>query len=474
MTWLLISFTGYLASLVAIGLVARKFASGSMGAYFMGAGKINRWVVAISSVVSGRSAWLLLGFTGLSYSIGFSAVWACLGYILAELWMFLKLAPKVKQHAQSHDCITIPDLYASRFPERGNTVRLISGLIILIFMVAYVSAQFVAGGKAFSASFEISQFEGMLLTILIIMLYTLVGGFLAVSITDVVQGVFMILALLLLPVVIYWSEPLYDAFMLEWQSNPGFFSFTAISAGTMVGFLGIGLGSPGSPHILVRFMSIKNASSFRFVALTGTLANVFMALGAITCGMVARLVFPDLTSVPGEDPEQIYPHLASTYLHPALTGIIVASVFAAIMSTADSQLLVGASTVVRDFYQKLLGKGKHFDTRHWVNLSRFAVVFMVALAWAMAVLADELVFWLVLFAWAGLGASIGPTLAAMFFYRRVNAAGIIFGLISGAVTVFVWKLIPLFNELIYELVPAFAVGLLATWLGSVLSRNNSQ
>ena len=211
---------------------------------------MNRIVVALSAVVSGRSAWLLLGVTGMAYIQGASAVWAVVGYITVELFLFLFLAPRLRRETEKMDDLTIPDFFESRFNDKSGLLRVVSVGIILIFMIAYVAAQFKGGGKAFSASFGLSEFHGLLLTAGIVLIYTILGGFVAVALTDVIQAVLMILALIILPIVTVidiggWhivTDVLH-------QISPQFLDPFALGAGALIGFLGIGLGSPGNPHM---------------------------------------------------------------------------------------------------------------------------------------------------------------------------------------------------------------------------------
>ncbi len=187
-----------------------------------------------------------------------------------------------------------------------------------------------------------------------------------------------------------------------------FFNPIALSLGAFIGFVGIGLGSPGNPHIIARYMSIRDPAKLKRVAMVGTGANVLMGLGAIITGMVGRLYFPDVDMLPGADQENIYPVMASMHLHPVLFGVVIASIFAAIMSTADSQLLVAASALVRDIYEKLIHKDKTIPQKKLVLLSRLVVIFLVAIALTLGLMAEELVFWLVLFAWGALAQPLAP------------------------------------------------------------------
>jgi len=458
------SFIGYLVMIILIGIYAARFSSKGISNFFIGGRKMSMLVVALSAVVSGRSAWLLLGVTGMSFTMGFSALWAVLGYTVVEFFLFFFYAPRIRRFSERYDCITLPDFFAERFGDHDGRLRSVVVAIIIIFMIAYVSAQFVAGGKAFHSSFNLSETQGILLTTVIVLFYTMVGGFLAVSLTDTIQGFFMIVALVILPLVVIASLGGFSEFyrLAAVVGDGNFFNPLALSAGALIGFLGIGLGSPGNPHIIARYMSIKDPAKLKMVALVGTSANVVMGLGAIITGIAGRLYFPDVAMLPGEDPENLYPMLAGQHLHPILFGVVIASIFAAIMSTADSQLLVAASALVRDIYEKLIHKGKVIPQKRLVVMSRIVVVFLVSLALLLGLIAEQLVFWLVLFAWAGLGAAFGPTSILALYWKNATRTGIIAGMISGALCVIVWTRIAVLANFLYELIPGFIVALLVT------------
>lgn len=467
---IIIPFIIYFLIVIGIGVYTTRFSSRGVSEFFLGGRQMGRFVVALSAVVSGRSAWLLLGFTGMAYSMGFSAVWAVAGYTLVEFLLFLYYAPRIRKFSGDHDCITLPDFYAARFNDKSGTLRILIIIIFLVFMVTYVSAQFVGGGKAFFTNFELDQTWGIILTAAIVLIYTILGGFMAVSLTDVLQGFVMLAALIGLPVyaVIHmggWNE----ISMQVLQFDQGFLNPLALSFGVFAGFLGIGLGSPGNPHILVRYMSIKDPSQFRWTAIVGTIWNILMASGALFIGLIGRAYFPEADMLPDGDAENIYLSLASALLHPVLVGLLLASIFAAIMSTADSQLLVAASSLVRDLYERILHKDKPLSQKRLTTLSRLCVVFLVIVAIILGIVIEDLVFWFVLFAWAGLGAAIGPTSILALFWKRTTRTGVIAGLISGTVTVFIWKTVPALSGLIYELIPAFFIALILTILVSLVT-----
>ena len=466
----LIGFLIYLSIIIGIGWYSSKFASKGLNEYFLAGRGLNYFVTALSAVASGRSAWLLLGFTGMAYVQGFSAIWAAAGYTVVELLLFLYFAPPFRRFASNYNCITVPDYFSERFPNKRITLRILLTIVIILFMSGYVASQLVAGGKAFSATFEITENYGILFTALIIFLYTVTGGFLAVSLTDTVQGLFMLFSLIALPIYAILNLGGWHEFSTV-IAQEAYFDPWSLTAGAFIGFIGIGFGSPGSPHILVRYMSIDDPKRLKFAAITGTVWNILMAFGALFIGMAGRAYFPELQSLPDADAEKVFPVLAEQLVHPFVFGLIIASVFAAIMSTADSQLLVAASAIVRDLYQKI-GRGEYLSDSRLVTLSRWAVGCLLLFALALGFLAEDIVFWLVLYSWAGLGATIGPTVLLAVFWRKTTGEGVIAGIVTGAVLVILWKQVPFFTENIwnvYELVPAFLGSLLMTWFFSFMT-----
>jgi len=465
------AFIGYLLLLAGIGVYSSRFSSEGISEFFIGGRKMNRLVVALSAVVSGRSAWLLLGVTGMAYARGASAVWAVMGYIVVELFLFLYYARRLRNFSESYNCITLPDFYAERFNDKTGSLRILLVAIFLIFMVGYVSAQFVAGGKAFASSFHIHQTTGIILSAGIVLAYTVLGGFLAVSLTDMFQAIFMVFALVVLPFIAIANAGGLPVVLSQLSGmEAGLVDPMALTVGGLIGFLGIGLGSPGNPHILTRYMSIDDVEQLKWSAIVGTGWNVLMGWGAVFIGLAGRVYFPEVDMLPASDTENLYPLLAQQQLHPAIFGVVIASIFAAIMSTADSQLLVAASAVVRDVYDRILTKGKEIPQKILVRYSRAVVALLVIVALLFGLIARELVFWLVLFAWAGLGASIGPTSILALYWKETTKAGIIAGLLTGTAVTIVWYYIPVLKDNVYELIPAFILSFAATWLVSLYTQ----
>jgi len=454
----LITFVLYFLLLISVGIFSTKFSSIGLNEFFLAGRQMRHFVVALSAVASGRSAWLLLGVSGMAYTRGVSVIWTVIGYVLVEILLFLYFAPRFRRETARLDCLTVPDYLEARFQDRSGLLRILSVAIILVFMIAYVAAQFNAGGKAFHASWGISPQWGMFLTMAIVLVYTILGGFKAVSLIDMIQAVCMILALVILPGVALFRYGGLEMMlkMLE-QLDPHLIDPMALSVGALVGFLGIGLGSPGNPHILVRYMSIDDPGRLRLSAIWSTVWNVVMAWGAIYVGLIGRVMYPMIDFLPGADTEQLFPFLGRNHLPPVLFGLVLASIFAAIMSTADSQLLVAASAVVRDVYQKLIRKNQPLSPAKLVRFSRLTILVLVFLAFGLALSAQNLVFWLVLFAWGGLGASIGPPLLLALFWRHTSRWGVFSGLLAGTLVIIVWNQFPALKGLVYELVPAFLV-----------------
>jgi sodium/proline symporter len=465
----------YLLVIVAIGIYASRFSSKGISEYFIGGRQMGRLVVALSAVVSGRSAWLLLGVSGLAYMKGVTAIWAVIGYITIEFLLFIYYAPRIRRFSEEKDCITLPDFYAARFNDKSGFLRILVVIIFIVFMVAYISSQFVAGGKAFSAHLGISEQSGLLITAMIILIYTILGGFLAVSLTDVFQAMVMIAVLIGLPLAGMIGKGGMGSIMMELKSIDGdMLNFFRQPALAIVGLIGIGLGSPGNPHIIVRYMSIRDHTQFKWTAVVGTIWNIIMAIGAIAIGLVGRTYFNSPGLLPDGDEENIYVSLANLLTNPFLAGLIIASIFAAIMSTADSQLLIAASGIVRDVYEKILRKESKIPQKHLTDLSRIVVLMIVIIAVALAFTVREQILWFVLFAWAGLGASIGPTSLLSLFWEKTTREGVIAGLISGSATVFIWKSSSMLSAVLYELIPGFAMALVMTVLVSLLTGRKKQ
>jgi sodium/proline symporter len=356
---------------------------------------------------------------------------------------------------------------SSLFPDRQLYLRLVSVVVIFFMMTAYVAAQFNAAGKAFEAVFDIRYEAGVLIGVAIVVTYTLTGGFRAVAWTDFLQGILMWLALVFLPLLtVYHAGGWFNMLALLNNQDPNLVSLSAgktgfLMLGLVVGWLGIGLGYPGQPHVLVRFMAARDEATIkkgRFIAMTW---GTFVFTGAVVLGLACRAIFGTLG-----DAEQALPIIAVQLLPGVLAGLMLAAVLAAICSTADSQLLVSSASLSHDLYARLTGKD--LDSRFVVNMDRLAVSVVGVLAMFLALTENRVIFSFVLYAWAGLGAAFGPPLILGFLWEKTTSAGAIAGAIVGFLTVVVWKNVPALSTAIYELVPGFLLGLFAVWLVSLV------
>ncbi|MGD8537562.1 MAG: sodium/proline symporter [Candidatus Aminicenantes bacterium] len=437
--------------------------------FFVGGRAMDKFVVALSAVSSGRSSWLVLGVSGMAYSLGSGAVWAVVGYITAEMFQFIYIGQKLRAQTETYQSITLLDYFESRFRDSRQLIRVTGAVIITIFITAYVAAQFNAGAKSLSTGLNISFLLALILSGILVLVYMVLGGFIAVAYNDVVRAIILIIGLVVFPAYGLIKIGGFDL-MLESLSrlNPALIDPFALSFGMILGFLGIGLGSPGQPHIIVRYMSIDDPEKLGISTVIGTFWNVVMGWGAVFIGLIGRILFPVVEKLPDEDPEVIYLVLSSEFFGPVLYGLLIGGIFAAILSTADSQLLVVASTFVRDVYEKILKKGSTIGESQKLKLSRIVVIFSGILALIMAYLAQDLIFWLVLFAWGGLGASLGTALIFSLYWKKTNIHGIVAGMITGTVVTVVWKRFLSESTGIYELIPGFLLSSLAIIVFSLL------
>ncbi len=456
---------------VLVGIIAMRKTK-NQSDFFVGGRAMDKFVVALSAVSSGRSSWLVLGLSGMAYKMGTGAVWAIVGYVLAELFQFIYIGRKLRTETENHNSITLLDYFESRFKDGSHLLRLTGAFIIVVFMTSYVAAQFNAGAKALTTALDLPLIVSLIISAVLILVYMVLGGYIAVAYNDVVRAVIMIFGLVIFPA--YGIYKIGGLSNLLQQLEPSHVDPLSLSIGVIVGFLGIGLGSPGQPHIIVRYMSIDNPDKLRASAVIGTFWNVVMAWGAVFIGLLGRAIVPAVENLPNKDPEMVYLVLSAEYFGPVIYGLMVGGIFAAILSTADSQLLVVASTFVRDFYEKILHKGTDIAESKKLKLSRLVVVLSGLLAVVLAYVAKDAIFWLVLFAWGGLGASFGTSIIFSLYWKRTTKYGIFAGMVTGTVVTIVWKLYLKSVTGIYELIPAFFLSGLMILLVSLLTTKKEE
>lgn len=469
--WQAISMIVYLVAMVWIGFAANRKTE-DLDDYMLGGRRLTPFVSALSAGAADMSGWLLMGLPGALYLSGLVEAWIAIGLTVGAWLNWKFVAPRLRAYTEvSNNSITIPSFFGSRLKDESNLLRIISGVIILVFFTLYVSSGMVAGGKFFEASFGMNYYVGMVVIAAVTVLYTLVGGFLAVSWTDVVQGVMMVIALVLLPIVgmarlggpaeLFAAVSAVDPKLLTW-----------FEGGTPVGIvsaLAWGLGYVGMPHILVRFMALTSAHEARAARRIGIGWMILSALGAAFTAFVGIAVYRhDKGQLP--DPEAVFITLGQLLFHPLLAGFMLAAILAAIMSTVSSQLLVTSSALVEDIYRAFSRKPLTPSSGVW--LGRIGVLIVSVVAALLAWQRNDTILGLVSFAWAGFGAGFGPTVVLSLYWRKLTTQGAAAGMVVGAATVFVWKLAlnPLGGVFkLYEILPAFALNLAVAVVVSLLT-----
>jgi sodium/proline symporter len=460
---ILIPFLIYLLLLVVIGIYTMRSVAGGMSSFFLGEKKMNRFVIAVSSAVSARGAWMLMGITTQAYVMGLSAIWIIAGFLLSEFLLFIFVAPRIRKYSEENNCLTLTDLFTSRFKSHKKSLRIIIATTLLFFSLCFISSQFLGGGNAFYAFFGLSSTNGIIITGVIVLVFTFLGGFKTLTYSDLFQAFVIICVLLILPIFILIRREGFENIHADiLYGSPDFFSLKALSMGTFFGFLSIGLGSFGNPNILIKNMSVKTPLKYPIVAFVNILTSVLIAIGALCTGVFARVYFPLPDSIPGADSQNVYIGLAGAVFSPIMLGIVLTSIFAALISASGSQILISASTVARELYEKTLMAGKHISQVQLAFYSRIAIV--------VGIIIDTDFNSFVLFSLAGLGASIGPAIIVTLFWKGVTSGGIGAGVLTGGLTVIFWKCIPILSDNLYELIPGFILGLLAIWFGSKIDK----
>ncbi len=466
---ILIGFLVYLVLLLIKGSLTFRY-NKTIADFVLAGRRLGPWLVSISERSSGESAWLLIGLPGLALASGFNAIWAAIGCVAGILFSWTFISRRLRMETEKHNALTLPDLFENRFSDNTHALRIVSTIVIILFFTVYVAAQFLAAGKVLNAIFGISKLQGMMVGAFIIVIYTIMGGFFAVAWTDLLQGTIMVFTLVLLPIVglieLGGLEKLSLALknvdhnlLLVGGGKQGF-----AAAASIIGGLGIGLGYMGQPHLVTRFMAIKDPAKLR----QGTLIAMCWALlafwGAVFIGIVGLGLFGNVFA----DQEEIMPYMTKALVPAGLAGIMISGAIAAMMSTADSQLLVSSSAISRDIYHQMMRKDA--PDRRLVLISRVATLIIGMIAFLLALHAESLVYWLVLYAWAGLGASFGPALLTTLWWKKVTKQGVLSGMIVGTITVLIWYNVPVLKNSLYELIPSFFLSLLSIIVVSLFTR----
>lgn len=467
------TFIVYVLLMMLIGYTA-YLRTKNLSDYILGGRRLGSWVTALSACASDMSGWLLLGLPGYAYAAGLEASWIALGLLIGTYFNWRLVAARLRHYSfVAGDSQTLPEFFEKRFHDETRLLRVVSATFILLFFLFYTSSGLVAGGKLFNAVFELPYHWAVSVGALVIVIYTFFGGFLAVSWTDLFQGLLMALALLIVPVIAISSMDGWGATLSTVsETNPALLNALTNVKGEPLGLLATlslmawGLGYFGQPHILARFKAIRSVAE---IPAARRIAVSWVSI-TLLCSVVVGLVGIGYLepSLQDADTEKVFILLVDALFHPVIAGICLAAILAAIMSTADSQLLVSAAAFTSDLYQPLFRRSASEQELIWTG--RFAVLLIAIIALVLAWNPERKVLDLVAYAWAGFGAAFGPAVILSLYWRRMNRHGALAGIIVGGLTVVIWKQLSggLFD--LYEIVPGFILSMLSIVVVSLLTR----
>lgn len=484
-----ISLLLYFALMLAIGFYAFRKSTASSEEYMLGGRQLSPSVAALSAGASDMSGWLLLGLPGALFATGLVEAWIGIGLFVGAFINWIVVAPRLREQTERYDnSLTIPEFLANRFPTKAMALRTVSAIVIVVFFAVYTASGLVAGGKLFMSAFgslldsaTFSDYSiGVWVTLGIVLTYTVVGGFLAVSLTDFVQGCIMMLALIIMPAVVLFGSGgggFDQASETLAQVDPNFLSWT--NGLTFVGFLSAvtwGLGYFGQPHIIVRFMAVRTVEEVPKARNIGMTWMAISLIGAISLGIFGR-AYAVRNGLDVGDSETIFIVLADLLFHPLVTGFLYAALLAAIMSTISSQLLVSSSSLTEDFYRLFLNKKA--SEKESVTVGRICVLAVGVIAAFIASDPNSQVLGLVSNAWAGFGAAFGPLMILSLTWSRMSGTGAVSGLVVGALTVIIWISLGWNSSFmggpgVYEIIPGFIAAWAAIYFVSLATQSTGE
>ncbi len=472
-----LSFVVYFAIVLCVGFFFFK-KTDTLSYYILGERSNNAWVTAISAQASDMSSWLLLGLPGAVYLTGVGASWIAIGLGLGTYLNWLFVAKRLRKYSFiAGNSLTLPEFFSNRFKDKRGILKLICGVVIFVFITLYLASGLNAGGKLFTVVFPGINYQlAVILSLIIVIVYTFLGGFKAVCWTDLFQGILMLIAIILIPLVVLGKiDPQASAENLA-AAGSGFMNIFQAPSGESLGFISIisnlawGLGYIGMPYVIIRFMAAKNAKTIKTSRRIATVWVALALLFACLIGLFGRQYLGDALSESSAVAELVFIELAFDVFAfaPFIAGFLVSAVLAAIMSTADSQLILVSSAVSNDISGVLFKKELSEKTK--ILIGRVCIVIVGVIAGYLALDPDSSIMDLVKYAWGGLGASFGPVVLLSLFWRRMNFAGAVAGMITGFVVDIAWVNIPaLANTGLYELLPAFILATIAIVIASLVT-----
>lgn len=499
---IMITMIIYMLAVIGIGLVFAKRANKSSDEYFLGGRSLGPWVTAMSAEASDMSGWLLMGLPGVAYWCGISdAAWTAIGLAVGTYLNWLITSKRLRRYSEkAGNAITLPEFFSNRFHEKTKVIMTIAALFILIFFTVYAASCLVTCGKLFSTLFGFDYIPMMIVGAVFVLIYTIIGGFLAESASDFMQSIVMIIALVVIVITGTVAAGGLDAVVSNAKSIPGFLEFFGIAtpqttadgvqqvvngapvfgaAGkysmlSVFSNLAWGLGYFGMPQVLLRFMAIRREGELKMSRRIAVVWVLISLVISVFIGVMGRTLFP-ISLTTEASAENVFILLATNLLPAVLAGLVMAGILAATISSSDSYLLIATSAFAKNIYQGLIHKKASDKEVLW--LSRLTLLLITVVAIIIALDKDSVIFTIVSFAWAGFGATFGPLMLFSLFWKRINRAGAIAGMVSGGVMVFVWKLLvrPMGGILdIYELLPAFIISAIFIVVVSLLTAKPSE
>ncbi|WP_333001875.1 sodium/proline symporter PutP [Vibrio coralliilyticus] len=464
------TFIAYLILMLAIGVIAYQRTKNSTD-YFLGGRSLGPWPAALSAGASDMSGWLLLGLPGYAYAAGIEAFWLAGGLLVGTWLNWLISAKRLRTYSITTDALTLPEFLSRRFNDNSKLIQVISAFFILLFFLFYTSSGLVAGGKLFETVFGLDYTTAVIIGTVCVVSYTLFGGFLAVSWTDLVQGLLMAAALMIVPIAAMEGglgqlstdlTNINPQLLTLWNDTKG----EPLSAIAIISLVAWGLGYFGQPHILARFKAARSNKDLTTARRIAVIWTALSMVGAMLVGLVG-LIYVTNSGVSIDDGEKIFMLLVNSIFHPVVAGVLLAAILAAIMSTADSQLLVSSSALAEDFYKQLVKKDA--TSEEIVMVGRIAVVAISIVALILAMTPDSSVLGLVSYAWAGFGAAFGPALVLSLYWSRMNRNGALAGIVIGGVTIVIWKQLTGGWFDVYEIVPGIIFSTIAIVVVSLMT-----
>lgn len=488
----------YFAIVIAVGYYYYH-RSTNLADYILGGRTLNPYVTALSAQASDMSSWLLMGLPGAVYASGLGEVWIGIGLAIGSYGAWLLIAKRLRVYTEvSKNSLTLSSFFSNRFGDKSGLLRDISAIIILVFFTVYVASGFVGAGKVFTLILGLSDSDktiAILVAAAVIVAYTFLGGFKAVCWTDLLQGMLMVVALVVVPIAAVVSLGGWGEVNAQWDvvaaSVPHFTDIfydggVPLTAITIISLLVWGLGYFGMPHIIVRYTAIKNPNDLKISRRVATIWIVVSLACACLVGLIGRAWMEANPGTPLDGSETIFLTLADTLFPTAIAGIIFAAILAAVMSTADSQLLVASSCISNDLYKRAKKKEPGLNDKQLMWLSRIIVAVIAVIAAAIALSGNNSIMSLVSFAWGGFGSAFGPLVILALFWKRANAKGALAGMIVGFLTAILWNTFLIsggiigageyciFDTQLYELAPGFLFSMIAMIVVSLITEEPPQ